>query len=407
MTPAADTPMPLLTRPSDAPPEKLADYLEVGGYQALRQARTAPPEEVIAVVTESGLRGRGGAGFPAARKWELARAAEGSPKYVVANGGEHEPGSRKDRFLVSKYPHRVLEGALLCAHATGASGVYLYLIEDMEDAIASANSAIEEARGADLLGNVEVKVVLAPTSYVAGEETAALEVIEGRKPWPRKKPPYPGEAGLWGKPTTVNNVETFAHVPTIVRDGAAAFGAGTMLVTLDDSFAKPGIHEVELGVSFRAVIDLGGGPKGGKPIKALLPAMSSAFLPASALDVAMTHEAVREAGSGLGCAGLSLVEEGTCIVERVIEIADFFMREQCGQCPPCRMETNTIAGVLKKVQAGEAGDYNAQVAKIAKFTRGKGNCSLIEMAAAPVVSALELFPEDFAAHASHGKCGSS
>jgi NADH:ubiquinone oxidoreductase subunit F (NADH-binding) len=186
---------------------------------------------------------------------------------------------------------------------------------------------------------------------------------------------------------------------------AAAFQPGTMLVTLDDTFAKPGIHEVELGTSFRSVIDdLGGGTKGGKPVKALLPAMSSAFLPGSALDTAMTHEAVREAGSNLGCAGLSVVEEGTCIVERIIEISDFFMREQCGQCPPCRMETNTIAGVLKKVKAAEAGDYNAQIQKIAKFTRGKGNCSLIEMAAAPVLSALELFPEDFAHHAEHGAC---
>ena len=392
--------MALLTRPDGAPPEHLADYLEVGGYEALRMARDGA--DTIAAIAEAGLRGRGGAGFPVARKWELARAAEGSPKYVVANGGEHEPGSRKDRFLVTNYPHRVLEGALLCAHATGATVAYLYLIEDMTEAIASARSAVEEAKAKGLLDGIEVHITLAPTTYVAGEETAALEVIEGRKAWPRKKPPYPGEAGLWGKPTTVNNVETFAFVPGLVREPGQE---ATMLVTLDDGFARPGIYEVALGTTFRSVIEeLGGGPRGGGAVKAILPAMSSAFLDGSALDVAMTHEAVREAGSNLGCAGLSIVEEGSCVVERTIEIADFFMREQCGQCPPCRMETNTIAAVLKKVCAAQAGDYRAQIDKIATFTRGKGNCSLIEMAAAPVQSALSLFPEDFAHHAEHGMC---
>ena len=394
--------MPLLSRPADAPPERLENYLAVGGYEALRGAKEAAPEAVVAVVTAAGLRGRGGAGFPAARKWELARAADGQPKYVVANGGEHEPGSRKDRFLVTNYPHRVLEGALLCAYATGATEVYLYLIEDMTEAIASARKAIDEASAGGLLDGVEVHVTLAPTTYVAGEETAALEVIEGRKAWPRKKPPYPGQKGLWGKPTTVNNVETLAFVPAIVRGES---GEPTMLVTLDEGVARPGIYEVAVGTTFRSVIDdLGGGSRGGRPVKAILPAMSSAFLEASALDVPMTHEAVREAGSNLGCAGVSIIEEGTCVVERTLEIAEFFMREQCGQCPPCRMETNTIAAVLRKVKAGEAGDYRAQIEKITTFTRGKGKCSLIEMAAAPALSALSLFPEDFAHHAEHGSC---
>jgi NADH-quinone oxidoreductase subunit F len=372
-------------------------------YAALRKARESRPDDVIAVLEASGLRGRGGAGFPVARKWKLARDADGDDKYVVANGGEHEPGSGKDRFLVTESPHRVLEGAAVCAWATGAKKIYLYLIEDMEDAIASARRAITEAKGE--LGDLEVEVVLAPTTYVAGEETAALEVIEGRKAWPRKKPPYPGQAGLWGKPTTVNNVETFAYVPEIVEGGPDAFLPGRMHVTLDESFSKPGIYEVELGTTFRQVIyEHGGGPRGGGDIKALLPAMSSPFLPGSALDVRMTHDDVKAVGSNLGCAGLSILEEGTCIVERAIAIAEFFMREQCGQCPPCRMETNTIAGVLKKVKVADAGDYRAQIQKITQFTAGKGNCSLIEMAAAPIVSALDLFPADFAHHAEHGTC---
>jgi len=393
----------LLARRPGEPPETLDEYRASGGYAALASARAGSPEDLIQRLTDAELRGRGGAGFLAARKWALARAAEGSPKYVVANGGEHEPGSKKDRTLVTQVPHRVLEGAAICAHATGATVVYLYLISDMEDAIASARRAIEEARAADLLDGLDVHVTLAPTTYVAGEETAALEVIEGKKAWPRKKPPFPGERGLWGRPTTVNNVETLAAVPAIVRGDPAA---PTMLCTLDESAARPGIYEVPLGTTFRALIhDTGGGTRGGRAVKAILPAMSSAFLAAEHLDVPMTHEAVRTAGSNLGCGGVSIVEEGTCIVERVLRIAEFFKAEQCGQCPPCRMETNTIAAVFQKVAAGgETGDYLAQVDKITAFARGKGFCSLIEMAAAPALSALRLFPEDFAHHAATGKC---
>jgi NADH-quinone oxidoreductase subunit F len=238
---------------------------------------------------------------------------------------------------------------------------------------------------------------------VAGEETAALEVIEGRKAWPRKKPPYPGQAGLWGKPTTVNNVETLAHVPGIVANGAEWFrklgirgGAGTVLATLDGRVARPGVHEVPMGTTFRELVyGAGGGPKSGKAIRAFLPALSAKWLPASALETPMTYEAVAAAGSGLGCLGLSFLEEGESVLPRLLEISQFFMREQCGQCPACRMETNTLAAVLKQVAAGQAGDYAAQIDKITAFARGKGNCSLIEMAAAPVLSALAHFPADF------------
>lgn len=395
----------LLTRPPDAAPERLSEYIAVGGYEALAKAPLGSPDDVLRAVREADLRGRGGAGFPAWRKWQLAREAPGSPKHVVVNGGEHEPGSRKDRFLVAHYPHRVLEGAALCAFATGARSIVLYLIEDMHDAIEASRLAIEEATAAGLLAGLDIRVVLAPTTYVAGEETAALEVIEGRKAWPRKKPPYPGQAGLDGQPTTVQNVETMAWVPGIVLHGPGWFGPGAMLCTLDESFARPGIVEVPLGTTIRALIsDHGGGTRGGRPVKAILPALSSAFLPAQALDTPISHDALRALGSNLGCGSFSIVEEGACIVERAAKIADFFKAEQCGQCPPCRMETATIAAVFQKVLAGEAGDYAAQVEKITTFARGKGHCSLIEMAAAPALSALRLFPDDFAAHARTGRC---
>ncbi|MFO0588045.1 MAG: NADH-ubiquinone oxidoreductase-F iron-sulfur binding region domain-containing protein [Polyangiaceae bacterium] len=395
----------LLNRPEDGDTEWLADYRSSGGYEALAKARAGSQEEVIRLLLDSGLRGRGGAGFPVARKWELGLAAAAEKKHVVVNGGEHEPGSRKDRFLVAKMPHRVLEGAAICAFATGATSIVLYLIEDMVDAIESARRAIEEATTAGLFPGVDLRIALAPTTYVAGEETAALEVIEGRKPWPRKKPPYPGQAGLYGQPTTVQNVETLAWVPGIVKNGASWFSPGAMLCTLDESFARPGIVEVPLGTTLRDLVEkYGGGTRGGRPVKAILPALSSAFLKGSALDTPMTHEAMRAAGSNLGCGGFSVVEEGACIVERAAKIADFFKASQCGQCPPCRMETATIAAVFAKAAAGEAGEYAAQVEKIAAFTKGKGNCSLIEMAASPALSALRLFPEDFEAHAKTGRC---
>jgi len=379
--------------------ESLMAYRNRGGWLALGEARRLGAREVRARVEAAGLRGRGGAGFAAARKWTLAAEAAGETKYVVANGGEHEPGSRKDRVLVSRRPHLVLEGMAVAALATGARKGYLYLIEDMSDARAAAEAAIAEARTAGFLGGdaadgFDVEVVAAPPTYVAGEETAALEVIEGRKPWPRKKPPYPGQAGLWGRPTTVNNVETLAAVPSIVR-GLPGAGS-TMLFTLDERVHRPGVHERRLGSTFRELIyEAGGGPRSGRAIRAVLPALSSAFLPASALDLPMTFEAVKEAGSNLGCGGVSFIEEGESVVARLVEITAFFMREQCGQCPPCRMETNTLAAVVKQAAAGQGGGHGAQIEKITSFARGKGNCSLIEMAAAPVLSALRLFPEAF------------
>ena len=244
----------LLTRPAGAPRQTLREYREEGGLAALENAlATLTPAEVVDRMEAAGLRGRGGAAFPVATKWRLALQQEGFEKYVVANGGEHEPGSDKDKFLVEHYPHKVLEGMLLCGHATGARRGYLYLIEDMAGPIASAEAAIAELTEAGWLGDdvggsgscFDVQIHRAPTTYVAGEETAALESIEGRPAQPRKKPPYPGVCGLFGRPTTVNNVETLAHVPYVLRHGADQYralghgeSAGTMLFTLGERFAQ-------------------------------------------------------------------------------------------------------------------------------------------------------------------------
>lgn len=408
---AAPTPPVLLTRSEAAGRETLAEYTAGGGYAALAAARTAnDPAAIIATVTDSGLTGRGGAGFPTGVKWGLAATIDADHKYVVANGGEHEPGSRKDRVLCSTRPHAVIEGMIICGIATGATTGYLYLIEDMSDSLAAAEAALIEARDAGLLGEgtgFDITIHRAPTTYVAGEETAALESIEGHEAKPRAKPPYPGECGLWGKPTTVNNTETLAHVPGILTHGAAWFrglgvegSAGTMLFTLPDNVLRPGVYEMPYGATFRDLIygaATGGGLTSGKAVKAILPAASSQWLGADALDLSMDRDTLKAHGSGLGCGGLTILEEGESILTKVNEIAQFFMREQCGQCSPCRMLTNTYAALIQKVVDGEAVPLDAQLEKVAKFAFGKGACSLIEMAAAPVRSAVALFPAEFGA----------
>ena len=402
----------LLTRPSDADRQSLDEYRQAGGYQALTSALENGGPSVLEAVEAAKLRGRGGACFPVARKWKISAAGEADIKYVVANGGEHEPGSDKDKHLVAKYPHTVLEGILLCGLATGASKGWLYLIQDMQEQIASAEAAINEALAARLLGDdilgsgidFEIEIHRAPTTYVAGEETAAIDSIEGGEGKPRDKPPYPGDMGIFGRPTTVNNVETLAHVPWIVRNGAEAYAAigtsassGTMLFTLGDQVERPGVYEMPFGSCYRELVfDRGGGPKDGRAIRAILPALSSTFLGPEHLDTPICYDGFKAFGSSPGCGGVHLILEGDDVVERVFEIAEFFKREQCGQCPPCRMETNQFVQVLEGVRSGVRGDFRAHLTKIANFARGKGRCSLIEMAAAPVLSASQLFANDFA-----------
>jgi len=373
-------------------------------YRGLEKARTMSPAAVIDEIEAARLLGRGGASFPAARKWRIAAEHDAALKHVVANGGEHEPGSNKDKHLVARYPHKVLEGLAICAYATGAEHAWIYLIEDMAEQIGAIETALDEARNAKLL-DLDVRIHRAPTTYVAGEETAAIDSIDGGQGKPRAKPPYPGESGIGGAPTTVNNVETLAHAAWILREGSARFRAigtegstGTMLFTLGDEVERPGVYELPFGATYRELIEgCGGGTRGGRAIRALLPALSCAFIGPDQLDLPISHETLRAAGSSPGCGGVHLLLEGDDVLERTLEIARFFMREQCGQCPPCRMETNQLVHMLEATRAGTKGDLLGQMKKIAGFTRGKGNCSLIEMAAAPVLSAVAMFPAEFGA----------
>jgi len=402
--------------------EGLEDYRARGGYQALAQAVMAPGEEVIKVISDAGLRGRGGAGFPTGKKWQFTREAPGEPRYLVLNGGEDEPGSKKDRVLLENLPHLVIEGTILGAYAIAAAKAYLYINARYDAALNSVNEALSEAKnagywGSNVLGSsftLDIEVVPAPHNYVAGEDTAVLEVIEGKKPLPRQKPPFPVTVGLFGKPTAVNNVETLANVAPIVLKGAdwyrkfgTAESPGTMIFSLNDDVNRPGVYELPFGTPLRYLIEeCGGGMKGGKRIKAIMPAApSSAFLPLDKIDTPLDHNSMREAGAALGCGVVKLVSEDSCIVEELVKIADFFAAESCGQCPACRMETNTLAMMIKKVQAGQGGQpIIEQFGKILAFNKGKGFCNLIAMPGPPIESAIKLFPADFQAHLNGGKC---
>ena len=402
--------------------EGLNEYRGRGGYEGLARALKSPPEDVIQKVTDAGLRGRGGAGFPTGKKWALTRECPEQPRYLVLNGGEDEPGSKKDRLLMENLPHLVIEGVILGAYAIGASKAYLYINANYDVAIKSITDALAEAKAAGYWGEsvlgtsftFDIELKPAPHNYVAGEDTAALEVIEGKKAWPREKPPFPVTVGLFGKPTSVNNVETLANVGPIILRGAQwyrKFGTpdspGTMIFSLNDDVNRPGVYELPFGTPLRYLIEeCGGGIKGGKKIKAIMPAApSSAYLPADKIDTPLDHNSMRDAGSGLGCGVVRLVSEGTCIVEEVLKISEFFTVESCGQCPACRMETNTLTALLKKVQQGQGGQpILEQFSKVLAFNKGKGFCNLIAMPGPPIESALQLFPADFDAHLATGKC---
>ncbi|HWP57319.1 MAG TPA: NADH-ubiquinone oxidoreductase-F iron-sulfur binding region domain-containing protein [Candidatus Acidoferrales bacterium] len=403
--------------------EDLDAYRARGGYEALKKAlESLSPERIIEEVTEAGLRGRGGAGFPTGKKWALTRAAAGEPRYVVVNGGEDEPGSKKDRLLLEMLPHLVLEGLILAAYAIGAPKAYVYINRLYGAAIRSMKEALTEARRFGYWGqrvlardfDLEIELIEAPPNYVAGEDTAALEVIEGKEPLPRQKPPFPATVGLFAKPTAVNNVETLANVPPIVARGAKwyrSYGTpespGTMIFSLGDEMRNPGVYELPFGTPLRYLIEeCGGGLASGKKIKAILPGgPSSAFLLGDRVDVALDHQSLREAGSSIGCGVVRVLSEGECVVEEVLRIAEFFARESCGQCPACRMETNMLATMLKKVQQGQGGRaILEQFGKVIAFNKGKGFCNLINMPGPPIESALRLFPQDFESHLVSGSC---
>jgi NADH-quinone oxidoreductase subunit F len=385
--------------------ESLTAYQKQGGYRALDQARS-DLDTLREVLAQTGLTGLGGAHFPFATKLNLTLAAPG-PRAVVCNAAEDEPGSQKDRTLLERNPHLVIEGTLIAAAALQADVAYFYVSETLEAALQSLQHALQELAAGPLLGaGVELRVHRAPVAYVAGEATAAVRAIDGGEAKPTQQPPYPSESGVAGRPTLVSNCETLANLPRLFaagNTGEASAQTWSRLVTITGDIDAPGVYEISPDeTTFADLIAMAGGMTGASPeLKAIQPGgPSSAYLPAAAADVLLRNEDIREAGSQPGCLAVRVLSHARCLVEEVAELTAFFAREQCGQCPSCRMKTQAYGKLIQQVQKGRGNwDMLHQLSTVDEFVADMpSRCALISMPTPPVASAVRLFREDFAAH---------
>jgi bidirectional [NiFe] hydrogenase diaphorase subunit len=395
-------------------PDRLEDYVAAGGYRALEKALgSMTPEEVIAAIEASGLRGRGGAGYPTARKWALLHDAPGEHKYVVANGDEGDPGAYMDRTIMDSDPHRVLEGMALAAYATGADRGFVYVRAEYPLAIERLERAIRAAKRAKLLGRsvlgtsfaFDVEVRVGAGAFVCGEETALMASIEGRRGTPSLRPPYPTERGLWGAPTMINNVETLANVPAIVGAGPEAFAAlgtpasrGTKVFALAGSLADTGLIEVPMGIALRDIVfDMAGGIPGGREFKAAQTGgPSGGCIPARFLDTPVDYEHLRELGSMMGSGGLVVMDDTV----RMPEVARFYMEfcrdESCGKCAPCRVGTVKMHAFLDRICRGVGRVRDLQhLESLCHTVRATSLCGLGQSAPNPVFSTLEHFRDEY------------
>jgi NADH-quinone oxidoreductase subunit F len=409
----------------DGEPWDVEAYCRVGGYEAWKKCLTGElsREEVINELKKSGLRGRGGAGFPTGVKWEKVLHHRTKEHYFVCNAGEHEPGTFKDRYLLHHYPHQLLEGCLIAAYTVQAKSAFIYINHEYAEERHHLEKAIAQAKAKGLMGknilgtglDLDLELVTGMGSYVAGEETAMLESMQGRPAMPRQKPPfYPTEFGLYGKPTLVNNVETLCNVPRILLKGASwytevgtATSPGTMLFSLSGAVRKPGVYELPLGTPLRVLVEqCGGGVADGRKLKAVFPGGPSfAMVTADQLDLPMDFDALKKAGTGLGSAGVIVVDDRTCMVAQTLKFCNFFKAESCGQCPPCRMGTNNLAALLAKIEEGAGTQKDLDtLAQLCGFVKGTGYCTLVTGAAVLVQSSLKLFREEFEEHLALKQC---
>jgi NADH:ubiquinone oxidoreductase subunit F (NADH-binding)/NADH:ubiquinone oxidoreductase subunit E len=418
---AALTPEPFAgPAPSLAPSPRLSlsldPYDSHRRYGALRALRESPePESMLSELKQVGLRGMGGAGFPTGTKWELVRAAPGSPKYVVCNADESEPGTFKDRALLETAPHLVLEGMLIAAEVLGAAEVIVYLRHEYEAPGAALAAELERARAAGVLqGSPPVRIFISPGGYICGEETALLEALEGRRAEPRNKPPFPGTCGLFGRPTLINNVETFALVPPILLRGAAWYrslgrngGVGPKLMALSGDVERPGVYEVPLGLTISEFLaGCGGGVAGGRQLKAVMPGgPSSGFLPASMVDTPLEFRALAQVGSMLGSGAVMALDERRCMLDAALNVVRFFRNESCGKCVPCRAGSQQLVEILERWRAGAGKPEEvALVNELARAMVDASICGLGQVAPLPLTSALKYWPDEIMAHVQDGRC---
>lgn len=413
---------PVLTERWDAERSwTLAAYEAAGGYVTAREAFGREPGDLVTAVKDSGLRGRGGAGFPTGLKWSFLPPPDGGPRYLVVNADESEPGTCKDIPLMMADPHVLLEGVILTSYAIGCHHAFVYLRGEVAHVYRRLLAAVAEARAAGYLGEdvfgtgyaLEVTVHAGAGAYICGEETALLDSLEGRRGQPRLKPPFPAVAGLYARPTVVNNVESIASVPAIVREGVDWFRAmgterstGHGLFSLSGHVARPGQFEAPLGVTLRELLELAGGIREGHELKFWTPGGSSTpIFTAEHLDVPLDYESVGAAGSMLGTRALQIFDDTTCVVRAVTRWAEFYAHESCGKCTPCREGTYWLRAVLRRIEAGAGTmeDLDTLV-DLCDNILGKAFCALGDGATSTVTSSIALFREDYEAHITAGAC---
>jgi NADH-quinone oxidoreductase subunit F len=404
-------------------PTSIDDYLAIGGYRALAKALfEMTPDAVIAEVKDAKLRGRGGGGFPTGLKWEAARNSPGEPKYVVVNGDEGDPGSYMDKSLMEGNPFRVLEGLTIGAYAIGAREGYVYLRREYALAVEHLTSAIGRARELGLLGknilgsglDFDVKVHQGAGAFVCGEETALLLTLEGKVGEPRIKPPYPTTGGLWGKPTNINNVETWATVPVLIDEGARAFGAigtegskGTKIFSLVGKIANRGLAEVPMGVTLRDLVyKIGGGIPGGKKLKAVQTGgPSGGCIPERLLDVRVDYEELAAAGSMIGSGWMVVLDEDDCMVEAARYFTEFLAEESCGKCTPCRGGLRQMLKILTRITRGEGRDGDLELLlELEEVAREASLCALGKTGPNAFSSTLRYFRHEYEAHIKEKRC---
>jgi NADH-quinone oxidoreductase subunit F len=392
----------------------VAGYRAAGGYTAIDQARAMTPDDVIELLNDSNLRGRGGAGFPIGRKASLIDRRSPKPKYLVVNADESEPGAFKDRLTMGKAPHRLLEGCLIVAHAIEAQEVYIYIRGEYLAEYEILARAVDEARTAGLLGAVEIVVHRGAGAYICGEETALLDSLEGKRGQPRPRPPFPPVQGLYGAPTQINNVGTIATVPKILELGVEEFkqvgvdtSPGTAIFSLSGNVARPGNYELELGTPLRELIDeWGGGVADGRTLKGVIPGGSSVpILTPDQLDTPLDYNSIQAAGSFFGSAAVIVVDDRCCMVQLALRASKFYMHESCGKCTPCREGTRWLVQLLTKIEEGRAelSDLDLLL-DVCDRILGKSLCALGDFAVYPVSSYLNKYYDEFAAHVEQAGC---
>ena len=393
---------------------KLGDYRAVGGYAAIDKARAMTPDALIELLSASTLRGRGGAGFPMGRKASLIDRRSPKPKYLVVNADESEPGAFKDREIMRRTPHRLLEGCLITAHAIESQDVFIYIRGEYLTEYEVLQAATEEAAAAGMFGDVRIVVHRGAGAYICGEETALLDSLEGKRGQPRPRPPFPPIQGLYAAPTQINNVQTIATVPKILELGVEEFtkigvksSPGTAVFSISGNVVRPGNYELELGTPLRTLIyEVAGGIPGGREIKGIIPGGSSVpILTPDQLDTPLDYDSIGAAGSFFGSAAVIVIDDRCCMVQLALRAAKFYMHESCGKCTPCREGTRWLVQLLERIEAGTASREQLDLLlSVCDRMLGKSLCALGDFAVYPVSSYARKYADEFRAHVEQGGC---